>query len=139
MADSIMTDSNSEQSLGCAQIALDVLDGALSVCKLVELPEGLLESNLCFIARTSEELSVVCATAEVPADALAREDGWRALKVRGPLDFALTGIMARIAAALAEAGIALFALSTFDTDYVLVKEDKLEAAIAALRGAGCEI
>lgn len=139
MADPTAIENSAEQPRESTRIALDVLDGTLSVCKLDELPAALLESDLCFIARTSEELSVVCATADVPAAALACEDGWRALKVRGPLDFSLTGIMASIATALAEANVALFAVSTFDTDYVLVKEDALEAAIAALRDAGCEI
>lgn len=126
-------------STACAGIALDVLDCDLSVCKLAELPEGLLNKSLCFVARTRDELSVVCDTAAVPARTLAREDGWRALKVCGPLNFGLIGIMARISSALADAHIAIFAVSTFDTDYILVKEDKLETAIAALRAAGCEI
>ena len=126
-------------STACAGITIDVLGCNLSVCKLAELPEGLLDEGLCFVARTSDELSVVCETAIVPTETLAREDGWRALKVRGPLDFALTGIMAKISSALADARVAIFAVSTFDTDYVLVKEDKLDTAIAALRAAGCEI
>lgn len=126
-------------STACAGITIDVLDCILSVCKLAELPADMLEQGLCFVARTSDELSVVCETAIVPTETLAREDGWRALKVRGPLDFALTGIMAKISSALADARVAIFAVSTFDTDYVLVQEDKLDTAIAALRAAGCEI
>ena len=121
------------------RIALEALDCDLSICKLAELPENLFGNGLCFVARTDEELSVVCETTVVPSETLAREDGWRALKVRGPLDFALIGIMAKISTALANAHVGLFAVSTFDTDYVLVKKEQLETAIAALRAAGCEI
>ncbi|WP_343714309.1 ACT domain-containing protein [Inquilinus sp.] len=84
------------------------------------------------VSRTGDELSVVCPEARVPADAQA-ERGWRGLKVEGPLDFALTGILARLAAPLAEAGISIFAISTFDTDYLLVRAGDLDAAIAVLQ------
>ena len=80
-------------------------------------------------------MTVVCAAARVPADARA-ERGWRALRVAGPLDFALTGVLAAVAVPLADAGVSIFAVSTFDTDYVLVRADRLEAAVAALRAAG---
>jgi len=120
-------------------ITLEALDLDLSICKLAELPENLFDNGLCFVTRTDEELSIVCETIAVPAETLAREDGWRALKVRGPLDFALIGIMAKISTALANAHVGLFAVSTFDTDYILVKKEQLETAIAALRAAGCEI
>jgi hypothetical protein len=80
-------------------------------------------------------LSVVTAEADVPVDIVC-ERGWRALKVTGPLDFGLTGILASLANPLGDAGISLFAISTYDTDYVLVKEDKLHNALAALQAAG---
>jgi hypothetical protein len=85
--------------------------------------------------RSREELSVVCREDVVPAD-VRQEKGWRAFMVEGPLDFGLTGVLAAIAGPLAVAGISIFALSTFHTDYVLVKEDKLEAATKALSAAG---
>lgn len=142
MVDSNKNGSALEQTPKSVRISLDILDGTFSICKLRtwdELPTGLFDQGLCFVAKTSDELSVVCETAIVPVTACARDDGWCALKVHGPLDFALTGIMARISSALADAGIALFAVSTYDTDYILVKEGSLEAAIAALRAAGCEV
>ena len=120
-------------------ISLDVLDGNFSVCKFAEVPAGLLDGGLCFIAKTADELSVVCETERVGADALARDDGWRALKVRGPLDFGLVGIMAKISAALAEAEVPLFTVSTFDTDYILVKATDLKRAVGALKDAGCTV
>ena len=87
------------------------------------------------ITRTADELSVVCAEAAVP-DGMQAERGWRALCVDGPLDFALTGILAGLATALAEAGVSIFAVSTFDTDWLLVKEDQRAEAVRALTEAG---
>jgi hypothetical protein len=83
------------------------------------------------ITRTADELSIVCEESLAPAGAKV-QPGWRAFKVEGPLDFSLTGIMATLAAPLATAKISLFAVATFDTDYLLVSERDLEAAIAAL-------
>ena len=94
--------------------------------------------GLCSLTWTADELSVVCLAAAVP-DGVRAETGWRALVVEGPLDMALTGILARLAAPLAEAGVAIFALSTFDTDYVLVRAAALEAARRALAAAGHEV
>ena len=121
------------------RLELVVLDCALSVCKLENLPDGLMDGGFCCVARTEDELSVVCETARVPKDALASEDGLRALKVQGSLDFALVGILARISAALADADVPLFAISTYDTDYILVKEIDLNSAIIALQEEGCDI
>lgn len=87
------------------------------------------------VTRTPEELSVVCSQDAVP-EAVTAERGWRCLVVAGPLDFALTGIAASLAAPLADAGISVFFVATFDTDYLLVKEDRLADATAALERAG---
>ena len=83
----------------------------------------------------ADELSVVCAEGVVPAGVRC-DKGWRVFQVAGPLDFALTGILAAIAAPLADAGVSIFAVATFDTDYVMVKEEALAKAVEALRGAG---
>ena len=91
------------------------------------------------ITRTEEELSIVCDERLVPFEFVAVERGFRMLMVVGPLDFSLTGVMASIAGPLAEAGVSLFAISTYDTDYVLVREERLGEAVEALRGAGWEI
>ena len=87
------------------------------------------------VTRTAEELSVVCEQAGVPANIQAERD-WRALRIKGTLDFSLTGILANIAFPLANAGISIFAVSTFDTDYVLVKAERLGEAVSALTAAG---
>jgi hypothetical protein len=89
------------------------------------------------ISRTPDELSIVCPQECVPGG-VQHEGGWKVLKVLGPLSFALTGIMASISSILDEAGISIFAVSTYDTDYILVKADQLEGAIEALRCRGLE-
>ena len=88
--------------------------------------------------RTAEELSIVCAASHVPAHVTA-ERGWRCLRVAGTIDFAVTGVLASIAGPLAGAGVSIFAISTYDTDYVLVREHALPAAIAALTAAGHDV
>jgi len=82
-----------------------------------------------------DELSVVCPEGRVPPG-VALEGGWRALRVEGPLDFALTGVLLCVAAPLARAAVPIFVLSTYDTDYVLVREDRLEDAVRSLAEAG---
>ena len=87
----------------------------------------------------TDELSLLCEETAVPADEPRVERGWRALRLQGPFDFALTGILLSVLEPLAAAGIGIFAVSTFDTDYVLVKAVQLEAALAALRGHGHQL
>ena len=87
------------------------------------------------ITRTSEELSIVCDSAAVPADVRAERE-WRGLKIEGPIPFEMTGVAAALLAPLAEARISIFLLSTFDTDYLLVKTATFERACEVLRGAG---
>lgn len=120
-------------------MTLEPLGLPFTVCKVPAFsPEHLLR-DFCFLACTDGENSLVCPTACVPADALAREDGWLAFRVAGTLDFALTGILARISTLLAERGIGLFAVSTYDTDYVLTKAERFEEALRVLSDAGYEI
>ncbi len=110
-------------------LALTILKEMLAVCRLdskSRIPSWI-SGELTSVTHTSEELSIVCAEAAVPSSAIA-ERGWRCFKVEGPLDFALTGILSALTAPLAEAGISIFALSTFNTDYLLVKETNLLAA-----------
>jgi uncharacterized protein len=119
-------------------MTLRTLDGELAVCRLpgdAAAPPMPARSALFSVTRTSEELSIVCPAADAPRDATV-EPGWRALCVEGPLDFGLTGILASLAQPLADAGIPIYALSTYDTDYVLVRASALEAATVALRDAG---
>jgi hypothetical protein len=121
-------------------LALEVLPGELAVARLepgAALPEWARPDGgaLHAVVHSAGEVSVVCAAARVPGD-VRGESGWRALRVAGPLDLALTGVLAAIAVPLADAGVSIFAVSTFDTDYVLVRADRLDAAVEALRAAG---
>lgn len=119
-----------------ARLILSLLPETLAVARLpagAALPGWIDWSDpFVTVSRTRDELSVVCPEARVPAEAKA-ERGWRGFKVEGPLDFALTGILARLAAPLAEAGISIFAISTYDTDYLLVRTGDLEAATSVLQ------
>lgn len=118
------------------QPTIEVLDRELSVCKLSTADGHLAELPFYFLSRTDNEVSLVCDTDRVPGDSVDRVDGWSAFRISGTLDFSLVGILSGITTALADAGIGLFAVSTYDTDYVLVKRDDLERAIEALSSEG---
>ena len=107
-----------------------------SVCKVADYSQVDLTGEFVFVGKTDEEASLVCRTKDVPANVTAREDGWKAFRIQGVLDFSLIGILSRITAILADAGVSVFCVSTFNTDYVLVKEDRLTAAVSALQSAG---
>ena len=114
---------------------------SLAVCRLAAeepLPGWATQGPFFSITRTPEELSVVCADADVP-EGVKRDGPWACFKVKGPLDFGLTGILASLTAPLAKDGIPVFALSTYDTDYLLVREDKRDAAAVSLLAAGFDV
>jgi len=126
---------------GRPTLDLILLPDALSVCRLpagAAAPPWLEDEPFASVTRTPHETSVVCRAAVVP-EGVRAEPGWRALRVAGPLDFALTGILLALVAPLAAAGVAVFALSTFDTDYLLVREAALDEALEALMAAGHRI
>jgi hypothetical protein len=115
-----------------------ILPQTFAVCHLdadAPVPLWAQAGDFWSLTRTADELSILCPQGLVPEGTLV-ETNWRAFKVEGPLDFALVGILADLSGALARAGISLFALSTFDTDYLLIRAEKLEEATAALRAAG---
>lgn len=95
-----------------------------------------LNSEYSFIGKTDEEKSLVCITDEVPANVIQRDDGWKAFRIQGVLDFSLIGILAKIAAALADNGISIFAVSTYNTDYVLMKRENYQKALDVLKALG---
>ena len=115
---------------------LKVLPQAFTVCQVSDLSNIDFSREFVFLSRTDEELSLVCETESVPANTLSREDGWRGFRVAGQMDFGLTGVMAGLSTTLAQAGISIFAVSTFDTDYILMKAEKLAPAIEALEAGG---
>ncbi len=123
------------------KFTLDLLQDELAVCRLpvdAAVPNWAWSGELTSITSTDEELSLVCAADPVPDD-VTHTAGWRALKVRGPLDFSLVGILAGISGTLADAGVSIFAISTYDTDYILVRGAEIEAAVTTLRTAGYEV
>ena len=111
----------------------------LTVCRLSSAETVNLSADFFFIGKTDEEISLVCPTASVPADTVAREDGWRGFRIEGVLDFSLTGILAKLSGILAENGIGIFAVSTYNTDYILVKAENLDRSLSVLESAGYEI
>ncbi|NLG71077.1 MAG: ACT domain-containing protein [Chloroflexi bacterium] len=122
-------------------LTLSVLPDRFAICHMSSdavLPDWALAPPFAAAVRTADELSLVCVEALVPQQVQA-ERGWRAIKVQGPLDFALTGVLSSLAAPLAQARISIFAISTFETDYLLVKEATLERALAVLSHAGHRI
>lgn len=117
---------------------LSLLPGRYSICRLVPdaaVPVPLPEGAFFSVTRTPDELSIVCAEAQVPAGTRC-EPGWRILRLEGPFAFDQVGVLLAVLAPLAEARVSVFALSTFDTDYVLVKESTLARVQSALEGAG---
>ena len=123
---------------------LRVLPGRFAVCRLAAsdaLPSWFSLSGgavAAVVRRGSDELSLVCASDAPPADVVAERD-WAALEIEGPMEFTLTGVLASVAAPLAEAGVPIFALATYDTDVVLVPGARASDAVAALRGGGHEV
>lgn len=110
-----------------------------SVCKVTDSSLVNLASEYCFTGKTDEEKSLVCITSEVPANTIQRDDGWKAFRIQGVLDFSLIGILAKITGLLAENNISVFAVSTYNTDYVLVKKENYQNALEILEKNGYEI
>ena len=115
---------------------IKVINEDFTVCKVKNFSQINLEAEYIFIGKTDEEKSVVCLTKDLPDNTTEREDGWRAFRIEGILDFSLTGILARIASVLAENNIPIFAVSTFNTDYVLIKKEFEMKAYEILEQAG---
>jgi len=120
------------------KISLTVLTGEFSIHKLhpsSKIPDTIQESKFYQICRTDEELSIVCET-HIAMISEHEEKGWACMKVDGPLAFGLTGIIAGISKVFAESNISIFAISTYDTDYILVKHQSLDNSIKALKANG---
>ena len=120
-------------------MVLEKLDSDLTVCKVASVADLDLSAGFYFIGRTDEEISLVCRTADTPAGTVEREDGWKGFRIRGVLDFSLIGILSKLSGILAENGIGIFAVSTYNTDYILVKSGQFDKAMQALAAAGYEV
>ena len=115
------------------------IEAEFSVCKVIDYSEVDLSDEYCFVGKTNEENSLVCLTTSVPKNVIERDDGWKAFRIQGVLDFSLIGILSKISTILAGNRIGIFAVSTFNTDYILVKRENYNNALNALSDAGYDI
>ena len=123
------------------RLSLVILRDLFAICKVradENIPNWALSGSFSSLTRTPDELSIVCSQELVPAGVQAVR-GWRSLKVEGKLDFTLVGILSSLTSSLAHVGIVVFVISTYDTDYVFVKERDLDRAVVALRNAGHDV
>jgi len=111
----------------------------LTVCKVASLADVDQDSEFFFLGKTDEELSLVCRTEDVPAVTVERDDGWRGFRIEGVLEFSMIGILSKLSGILAENEIGLFAVSTYNTDYILVKEANFAKALEVLAAEGYTI
>ena len=111
----------------------------LTVCKLADGSLIDIDREFYFIGKTDEELSLVCRTEETPSNTTERDDGWRGFRIEGVLDFSLIGILSKLSSILAQNSIGIFAVSTYNTDYILVKKENFDKALSVLAEAGYKI
>lgn len=124
------------------KLTFAVVPVLLGICRLKPgqpIPPWAQQGEFFSITKTSEEISIICPEKAIPAEDVLCERGWRALKITGILDFSLVGILSAISTALAQAGISIFAVSTYNTDYILIKARELEAALQTLGNDGHEV
>ena len=118
---------------------LKKLNKDFSVCKVEDYSLVNLDAKYSFTGKTDEENSLVCITDDVPSNVIQRDDGWKGFRIQGVLDFSLIGILSKISAILADNGISIFAVSTYNTDYILIKKEKYQKALDVLRHSGYKI
>ena len=121
------------------QMELERIGHRLTVCKIPEGSEVNLNADFYFIGKTDEELSLVCKTEDTPPKTTERDDGWRGFRIQGVLDFSLIGILSKLSGILAAHQIGIFAVSTYNTDYILVKEENFDRALSALVSEGYSV
>ena len=121
---------------GVSELEIKVIDQDFSICKPENLSQIKWEEDYFFIGKTDEELSLVCSTESVSDNTLSRDDGWKAVRIQGVLDFSLIGILSRITTLLADNKIGVFAISTYNTDYILTKKENFEDALRVLSDNG---
>ncbi|MBR1634485.1 MAG: ACT domain-containing protein [Lachnospiraceae bacterium] len=118
---------------------LKVIEHKLTVCKVADISSIDLSTDFFFIAKTDEELSLVCRTADTPSQTTGRDDGWKGFRIQGVLDFSLIGILSKLSGILAAHKIGIFAVSTYNTDYILVKEENFGRALEVLSAEGYKV
>lgn len=118
---------------------LKKLNKDFTVCKVEDFSLVNFDAEYSFTGKTDEEKSLVCITSDVPSNVIRRDDGWKGFRIQGSLDFALVGILAGISTILADSGIPIFAVSTYDTDYVFIKNENYQKALDVLANSGYKI
>lgn len=118
---------------------LKKLNYDLTVCKTASVSDIDLNHDFFFIEKTDEEISLVCLTEDTPLHTTERDDGWKGFRIQGILDFSMIGILSKLSAILAENKIGIFAVSTYNTDYILVKSENFEKALSVLSDSGYKI
>lgn len=118
---------------------LKKLEYDLTVCKVEKITDIDISTDFFFIGKTDEEISLVCKTEDTPEKTTERDDGWKGFRIQGILDFSLIGILSKLSGILAENSIGIFAVSTFNTDYILVKAENFERALSVLSAKGYTI
>ena len=118
---------------------IEIIEHEFSICKLENLSQFDFTDEFYFIGKTDEETSLVCTSKSVPQNAGECENGWRAFRICGTLEFSLIGTISKLSALLADNGIGIFALSTYNTDYILTKSENFENAVNTLNANGYEI
>jgi hypothetical protein len=115
---------------------LQKIDRDFTICRLGNINQADLAGEFLFLAKTDDEISLVCETDHLPPGVIASDSGWKALKISGILDLGLTGVISKIAGLLAEAGIGVFVISTYNTDYILLKAVNFDKGVQALARNG---
>ena len=115
------------------------LEGEFAVCKIENLAEVDFAKKFVFLSKTDDEISLLCQVEFVPQTAVAVEAGWQGLKISGILDFGMIGVISKISGLLAEAGISVFVVSTYNTDYIFVKAETIDKCIQVLTCNGYEV
>lgn len=118
---------------------LKVIAEEFCVCKINDISQVDFSDVYCFVGKTDEELSLVCTSKNVPSNIIESEYGWRAFRIEGVLDFSLIGILSEISTILADNKIGIFAISTFNTDYILTKKENFKTALNVLKSKGYSI
>ncbi len=115
---------------------LKKIEHNLTVCKVRDVSDIDMTAEFCFIGKTDEEISLVCRTEDTPSETVERDDGWKGFRVQGTLDLSLIGVLSKLSGILADHKIGIFAVSTYNTDYILVKEENFERALKILSSEG---
>ena len=115
---------------------LKIINQGFSICKVEDLSQIDYSDEFCFLGKTDEELSLVCSTDLIPKNTIESDNGWKAFRIQGVLDFSLIGILSKISTLLANNKIGIFAVSTYNTDYILTKEENFEKSTMILQQNG---